>query len=320
MPLEAQNLLGARLPTGLNQCCPVALERRQIRPLLRPGAADGFVLGIDGVLYETAGPAMASGERLHSDPVPFFERQSVGFYEINFERDGMIGTTQAKAVLSGINRIAVENAGMQEINGVLDVQFPVAAITLHGLAAGKLDFSFRRPIDKIVERSSHVRAEEGGEINSFRTLAGENKAAVLVDARHFFQAQLRHALAKSLAIGVRKRQRKELSIRTKCPGMIRANEPRAVSGFLLADFCSAMGTAVVEAVDPAIVMPGHNDLVQSEPGGEEVARTLQLTFMTNEKPCVFENGRHLRLKQRRISIETPMDSSVAHEILRFDRT
>src|SRR5262249_41884672 len=87
-----------------------------------------------------------------------------------------------------------------------------------------------------------------------------------------------------------------------------------------ADLRPTMSAAIVETVETAIAVPGHNDRIQTEPRREEIAGTFDLTFVTDEKPRILEDSQHLGCKQDGIGIETPMHASVAHEVLHLHRT
>jgi hypothetical protein len=64
---------------------------------------------------------------------------------------------------------------------------------------------------------------------------------------------------------------------------------------------TAMAARIVEGSHHGLAVAHHQDVLPSNPGGQEIMRTRNLRFVTEENPRAFEDVAHLEIKDRGIA-------------------
>ena len=95
--------------------------------------------------------------------------------------------------------------------------------------------------------------------------------------------------------------------------MVGATEFANVAGFGRGDQCATVGAAVVQYVDPAIVVTNHHHRLAADPGRIEIAGIFYLALMADIDPRVSENPIHFEIEQFGIGVDPPMNAIVADQ-------
>jgi hypothetical protein len=131
--------------------------------------------------------------------------------------------------------------------------------------------------------------------------AREHEAAVLADPRRTGEAEL--LLAEAGRAALRHRHADQRAVHVEGPAVIAAHEPGAVAAALVRDLGAAMGAAVEQNVDAAIVVARHDHRLAAEIGGDVVARLTHLAGMADEQPSAAEDALHLQLEDLGIGVD-----------------
>ena len=132
---------------------------------------------------------MAAGQGGGLHVVPLAYRQPVGKRHRDLDRRGFVNRF-CRQLAGGINRVVVEDVGVQQIDRVLNLQFPVGAKLLNGFAAHRGHLTAGRAVNKIIKCRSNLRSQEFRQRHAIAALAGKNKAAIVIEPGHTLKAEL----------------------------------------------------------------------------------------------------------------------------------
>ncbi len=114
--------------------------------------------------------------------------------------------------------------------------------------------------------------------------------------------------AIEVAVLVHPTARHELAVARVGPLVIRADDPRHVTGLGLADLHAAMATRVVQRVDPLVVAADDDDRVGVDVEGEVVPRALDLARVSGEEPAAAPDALEVELVDPRVGLELALES------------
>ena len=191
---------------------------------------------------------------------------------------------------------------MVHVDGVLELQLPVAAEQVFVHAAAEVDLAVGRAVAELVDRVLGV-AEMLVEARPLRRQAREHEAAIDADAGEAAHAERRIGEIEILAVAARHRHRVEVAVGLERPAVIAAAEELRVALLLVADDGAAVAAAVVDDVDLAVGVPRQHNRMLADAGGDEVAGLRHQAFVADIDPGPAEDLVHLQVEHFGIEIE-----------------
>src|SRR5258706_5476578 len=186
---------------------------------------------------------------------------------------------------------------MHRVVEVLQEDLPIGAKEDAKAAADDLELAGRRAIDHVVDRGTRG-AEIACEVRSLRGQAGEDEAAIVLDARHRHHREARVAGYEAGAlIAVPERNGVQRAIGLVGPSVVAAAEELDVALAIADDLGAAMAAAVIDNMHRAVCVPAHDDGLAADRLRQIVPRLCHLAVMPDIDPGTPEDALHFELEQ-----------------------
>src|SRR5690606_25891161 len=137
--------------------------------------------------------------------------------------------------------------------------------------------------------------------------AGEDEAAIARDARRVLDvAALAGEVERRAFVTLGQRDRLGRAVAVELPSVIGADDALVDVAVAVADQeVAAMGAAVVEHMDLAVVVADHDHGLAADLHGPVVARVLDLALVAHIGPDPAEDALHLQLEDLRVAVDAP---------------
>src|SRR5260221_8847160 len=216
--------------------------------------------------------------------------------------------------LARLHRGFMYDHWMHRVVEVLQEDLPVGAKEHAEAAADDLELAGRRAIDHVVDRGARG-PEIAREVGALRGEAGEDEAAIVLDARHRHHREARVAGCEAGAlIAVPKRDGVERAIGLVGPAVVAAAEGLDVALAIADDLGAAMAAAVIDNMHGTIRVPAHDDGLAADGRRQIVARLRHLAVMPDIDPGAPEDALHFQLEQLRVDIDVAVNAIRLHKV------
>ena len=201
---------------------------------------------------------------------------------------------------------------MDQVVGVVEVELPVAGVVLPEAAACEFDRPVGGSIDEVVDRCRR-RTEEGTEVGAVLGEAREHEATVDGRARDGGKPGATPHRVVRFGVSIGARYAQKTAVGAVGPTVIGADEPAHPTARRLARHHAAVGAAIVQHADRAVVVADGDQRRVSDERSNVIPWFSQLAFMGDEDPHAGEDTLHLKREDFGVRVEAPMHPVGPHQ-------